>query len=128
MKMNPAAVLAAVLLALPAPGALAQLSNAEVKERLAYTKIEGARYLISVKKFHEAREELTDILLDASLSDEVRGTALLQKGNIGMHISDYKAAERDYLAVLQLPGASAKLKNAAKQGADFATSFANLRK
>ena len=127
-KICAAAVLAAAVLALAAPGALAQLSNAEVKERLAYQKIENARFLIGVNKFHEAREELTDILLDTSLSDEVRGNALMQKGNIGMRTSDYKAAESDYLAVLQLPGASEKLKNAAKQGADFASSFANLRK
>ena len=127
MKKPLAALLAAVL-ALLATGAAAQPSNAEVKERLAYTKIDGARFLISVKKFHQAREELNDVLLDSSLSDEVRGNALLQKGNIGMHTSDYKAAERDYLAVLALPGASAKLKDAAKQGAEFASSFANLRK
>ena len=92
------------------------------------TAIDRARLLISVKKFDESREVLMDVLLDKGLSDEILGRALLQKGNLGMRIGDYKGAMRDFQSALDLAGISAQLRGAAKNGLEFADSFEKLRR
>ncbi len=115
------------MLATPSGAAIAQPSTQQVKENLANTVIDRARFLISVKKFDEARQVLVDVLLDKSLPDETIGRALLQKGNLGMHTSDYKGAKREYQSALDLAGISAQLRRAAKDGFDMAESFEKLR-
>lgn len=129
MKSNAkAAVLVMTFLLAAMPGAVgAQPTTQEFKEKLANTAIDRARFLISVKRHDEAREVLIDVLAENGLSDETRGRAFLTKGNLGMHISDYKGAKRDYQSVLELRGTSAQLRETAKNGFELAESFEKLR-
>jgi hypothetical protein len=129
-KRNAARALLFTTLFLVAPGAMAraQPDTQQVKETLANTAIDRARFQISIKNFVEAQEVLNEVLSDKSLSDETTGRALLQKGNLGMHTSDFTGAKRDYQSVLDLAGISAKLRSAAKAGFEFADSFEKLRR
>lgn len=122
-----AIIFTAILLAAPCGAAIAQPSTQQVKETLANSAIDRARFLISVKKFDEAREVLIDVLQDTGLSDETRGRAYLQMGGVGMNTSDYKAAKRAYQSALDLAGISSQLRNAAKFGFETAESFEKLR-
>lgn len=122
-----AIIFTTALLAMPFSAAWAQPSTQQVRETMANTAIDRARFLLSVKKPDEAREVLIDVLQDTGLSDETRGRAYLQMGGVGMNTSDYKAAKRAYQSALDLAGISSQLRGAAKFGFETAESFEKLR-